>query len=56
MMDNYIYITALIVIVLLVRYISYKDRYFRQLMSIAVKIKAAILMLGLKNLKKESTL
>ena len=39
MMDNYIYITALIVIVLLVRYISYKDRYLRQLMSIAEKIK-----------------
>lgn len=38
-MDNYIYITALIVIVLLARYISYKDRYLRQLMSIAAKIK-----------------
>ena len=41
MMDNYIYITALIVIVLLVRYISYKDRYLRQLMSIAAKIKSS---------------
>ena len=41
MMDNYIYITTLIVIVLLVRYISYKDRYLRQLMSIAAKIKSS---------------
>lgn len=56
MMYNYIYITALIVIVLLVRYISYKDRYLRQLMSIAVKIKGSNFNVRLEKPEKESTL
>lgn len=40
-MDHYIYITALIVIVLLVRYINYTDKYIKQLMNIAKKIKSS---------------